>query len=327
MGRLRLFGAAIVLALGVLSFGLVPAAAGDPGKASPPGQEKTPPGQAAKAENADESKKAEQATPPGQLDKETAEPAPVLDAPTQADEGKPAPAAEAPSSHSKAEKPKQDHAHEHGEQPASKPARSQSSHGNSTVAHTHVIICHRTGSAKNPYVVINISKSAWLEGHTTHPVLNGHSDILLKEGATPGEKMPRSACGQSEQPTAPQPPPVDVNPKPKPDPKPDPKPADKPGDPSVPSTPASTPTVIPPATQGRPVSSAGAGGAAVAGEVEVLAVDELPFTGMPLWLAVFGGCLLLGTGLAMRKASWAPEGSAQGAPVSTSSKKADTISR
>ena len=75
------------------------------------------------------------------------------------------------------------------------------------------------------------------------------------------------------------------------------------------------------------MSSAGAGGAAVAGEVEALTVDELPFTGMPLWLAVFGGCLLLGTGLAIRQASWAPQGDAQGVPVSTSSKKADTISR
>jgi hypothetical protein len=324
MGRLRLFGAAIALALGVLSLGLVPAAAGDPGKASPPGQEETPPGQAAKAEKADENEEAEKATPPGQLDKETAEPAPVVDAPTQADEGRAPPAVAAPSSHSKSEKPKHEHVQEHAEQPASKPAKSEASHGNSTVAHTHVIICHRTGSAKNPYVVINISKSAWLEGHTTHPALDGRNDILLKEGATPGEKMPRSACSQREEPTAPKPPPVDVKPKPKPDP--EPKPADKPGDPSVPSTPASTPTVIPPAVPARPAGSA-SGGAAVAGEAEVLAVDELPFTGLPLWLAVFGGCVLLGTGLAIRKASWAPERDAQGAPVSTSSKKADTISR
>jgi hypothetical protein len=323
MGRLRLLGVAIVLALGVLSFGLAPAAAENPGKPTPPGQDKTPPGQAAKAEKADEQGKPEQATPPGHLDEETTEPAPAADEPEQADDGKAVADTTAPSSHSKPEK------HAAGPKPeqsqrahVDKPAKSEpATHGNSSVAHIHVILCHRTGSTKNPYVVINISKSAWLHGHTTHPALNGHDDILLKEGAAPGEKMPRSACGQQrEEPTAPKPPPSDVLPKPKDDP----KPADKStaSDPPA-SVPAAVPAAIPTT---RPAGAADpADGAAVAGEVEVLGVDELPFTGVPLWLAVFAGCLLLGTGLALRNASWAPEVDAQ--PVSTSAKKAETTRR
>jgi hypothetical protein len=74
------------------------------------------------------------------------------------------------------------------------------SQGNSEIAHQHVIICHRTGSASNPYVVINISLSAWHEGHATHPPKSGRSDILLKgpEGVSPGDKQgfTKAACEQ-----------------------------------------------------------------------------------------------------------------------------------
>jgi hypothetical protein len=325
MGRLRLLGVAIALALGVLSFGLVPAAAENPGKTTPPSQEKTPPGQATKAEAADVQGKPEKAIPPGHVHEETTEPAPAPDEPEQADDGKAVAGTDAPSSHSKPHKQAADPKPEHSEREhVHRPAKSEpATDGNSSVAHIHVIICHRTGSTKNPYVVINISKSAWLHGHATHPALNGHDDILLKEGAAPGEKMPRSACGpQRELPTAPTPPPSDVLPKPKDDP----KPADRPkaSDPPV-SVPAATPPVIPPARPAGSEDPASDDGGAVAGEVEVLGMDELPFTGMPLWLAVFAGCLLLGTGLTLRKASWAPEGGAQ--PVSTSAKKAETTLR
>jgi hypothetical protein len=325
MGRLRLLGVAIALTPGVLSFGLVPAAAENPGKPTLPGQEKTPPGQAAKAEKADEQGKPEKATPPGHIDEETTEPAPAADEPEQADAGKAVADAEAPSSHSKPQKHAADPKPEHSEREhVHKPAKNETAtHGNSSVAHLHAIICHRTGSTKNPYVVINISKSAWLHGHATHPALSGHNDILLKEGAAPGEKMPRGACGQQrEVPTAPKPPPSDVLPKPKDDP----NPADRPkaSDPPV-SVPAAAPPVIPPARPAGSADPASADGAAVAAEVEVLGVDELPFTGVPLWLAVFAGCLLLGTGLALRNASWSPEGGAQ--PVSTSTKKAETALR
>src|SRR5687768_5634668 len=65
--------------------------------------------------------------------------------------------------------------------------------GRSAEAHHHVIICHRTGSDSNPYVVINIPWTAWSEAHSpdtgSHPDLNGRHDIMLKDPASrPGSK-------------------------------------------------------------------------------------------------------------------------------------------
>jgi hypothetical protein len=77
---------------------------------------------------------------------------------------------------------------------AAKPAKSTVSRGKSGDAQHHVIICHRTGSATNPYVVINVSVRAWVHGHQTHPMRDHRADILLKDPATPGEKMPTAAC-------------------------------------------------------------------------------------------------------------------------------------
>jgi hypothetical protein len=58
-----------------------------------------------------------------------------------------------------------------------------SSRGRSAEAHHHVIVCHRTGSESNPYVVINIPLTAWQAGHSRH------GDILLKDPASrPGSK-------------------------------------------------------------------------------------------------------------------------------------------
>jgi hypothetical protein len=56
-----------------------------------------------------------------------------------------------------------------------------------------VIICHRTGSDSNPYVVINIPWTAWSEAHSpdtgSHPTLNGRDDIMLQDPASgPGAK-------------------------------------------------------------------------------------------------------------------------------------------
>ncbi|MGB2875653.1 MAG: hypothetical protein WBB76_09310, partial [Gaiellaceae bacterium] len=53
--------------------------------------------------------------------------------------------------------------------------------GHEKTAHHKVIICHRTGSATHPYVVINVSINGWLHGHQKH------GDILLKDPASPGE--------------------------------------------------------------------------------------------------------------------------------------------
>jgi hypothetical protein len=74
----------------------------------------------------------------------------------------------------------------------SEPKATQSK-GRSAEAHHHVIICHRTGSASNPYVVINIPWTAWSEAHSpdtgAHPDRDGRHDIMLKDPASrPGSK-------------------------------------------------------------------------------------------------------------------------------------------
>lgn len=85
------------------------------------------------------------------------------------------------------------------EKAPSKPAKAATpSKGQSANAQRHVIVCHRTGSLSNPYVVINIPYTAWTNGHTTHPAKNGNSDKLLKDPASrPGSKdgFDKSACG------------------------------------------------------------------------------------------------------------------------------------
>ena len=66
-----------------------------------------------------------------------------------------------------------------------------SSPGRSAEAHHHVIVCHRTGSDSNPYVVINIPLTAWRSGHSRH------GDVLLKDPASrPGAKdgLTKDAC-------------------------------------------------------------------------------------------------------------------------------------
>jgi hypothetical protein len=80
---------------------------------------------------------------------------------------------------------------------------SSSSLGRSAEAHHHVIICHRTGSNSNPYVVINIPTTAWNEAHSdttgSHPDKNGRHDVMLKDPASgPGAKdgfTKQSSCG------------------------------------------------------------------------------------------------------------------------------------
>lgn len=66
--------------------------------------------------------------------------------------------------------------------------------GGSSQAHHHVIVCHRTGSASNPYVVLNIPWTAWSGAHDpasshAHPALDGRVDGLLADPASrPGAK-------------------------------------------------------------------------------------------------------------------------------------------
>jgi hypothetical protein len=154
-----------------------------------------------------------------------------------------------------------------------------------------VIICHRTGSESNPYVVINVSIEAWLHGHSTHPALDGRSDILLKQDAEPGEKLPVSACGDpghvtttttttTTTATIPKEPTVPVV--------------------STPATPGAAPTVGPD-VPGPAEGVKGAHGASAELGKSVV-TSKLPFTGVSLWIAVLAGIALLGSGLALRRA-------------------------
>jgi len=141
-----------------------PAQAGNEPKSVPPGLAKED------GQPADPAKPATPAKPA-----KAAEPA----KPAKAEDNKPVKAAK-PAKTTKAANPAK----------AAKPASS----GKSAEAQHHVIICHRTGSTKNPYVVINVSVRAWVHGHQTHPMIDDRADIELKNPARPGEKMPTAAC-------------------------------------------------------------------------------------------------------------------------------------
>jgi hypothetical protein len=53
-----------------------------------------------------------------------------------------------------------------------------------------VIICHATGSAKNPYVAINVAyEGGWVDGHSNHG-----GDFILKDPAAPGEHASDAGC-------------------------------------------------------------------------------------------------------------------------------------
>jgi hypothetical protein len=115
-------------------------------------------------------------------------------------------------------------------------------------AHHHVIVCHRTGSGSNPYVVLNIPWTAWSEAHDpdsdhAHPPLDGRVDLLLKDPASrPGAKDGFTAA--------------------------DCKAADPVAHPSPPSPPPST------------------GGGALGEEAGSPGRGQLPFTGLPLLIAL-----------------------------------------
>jgi hypothetical protein len=153
--------------------------------------------------------------------------------------------------------------------------------GKSAEAQHHVILCHRTGSATNPYVVINVSVRAWEHGHTTHPAKDGRDDILLQDPAQPGEKMDESRC------------PAEAG-------------GVSPGESGGGETGGQT---------GGQVSGGGVAGAQVAASVRTtsgggvagaagaVANQPLPFTGMPLWIVFLTGLGLLTSGFVVRRLS------------------------
>jgi hypothetical protein len=312
MRRLLLLSAAVGALLGaVSSTGALAAGPGPVGNPpSPPGQEQVPPGQAKKADDVPAPAPAQEHVPPGHADESAApqaaeQPKPDHPKPDHANHGDTPTESSAPKPVAEEKHDKHDKrvASPPEPQSAPRPAKPAAPRGNSSVAHTHVIICHRTGSKSNPYVVINISMSAWLHGHATHPERNGHNDILLKQGAAPGEKMPQSACGGSETVT-----PIDPT-RPKPPGKPEDPRSDPPSKPaaSLPSgstsTPLPGPTGSAPGSSHDPKRSDGPRDTSVAAQVaETESASELPFTGMPLWVAILVGFWLIGTGLAIRNA-------------------------
>lgn len=159
--------------------------------------------------------------------------------------------------------------------------------GRSAEAHHHIIICHATGSATNPFVVINIPMTAWTEAHDVHQ--DGRDFILKDPASRPGSKdgFDKSDCVQPAQPAKEveqQPPPQEQA------------------------------VVVPPAAQQeqggvlgaqavvrQPPAQQGQGG--VLGEVGAVAAQELPFTGLQLWIALLAALGLVAAGLGVRRAT------------------------
>jgi hypothetical protein len=158
--------------------------------------------------------------------------------------------------------------------------------GHEKTAQHKVIICHRTGSATNPYVAINISINAWLNGHSKHPALDGRSDILLQDPASPGEKpdpaLVAAMCGGGQQAAQ-----------------------------QAAAAPAQLATAAPAKSRLAIGASAGVKGAAASqpkGAAGVLGAistpvrsGELPFTGLPLWIVALAAFVLGAFGLILRR--------------------------
>lgn len=187
-----------------------------------------------------------------------------------------------------------------------KPAGHDGDHGNqggrSAQAQDHVIICHRTGSDTNPYVVINIPKTAWEEAHSDvtgkHPPLGDplRKDILLADAdVNPGSKtvngrtftkadcVPTGGGGITGGGGG----------------------GGGGGGLTTPVTPTGEvagveAVVTKPGKRVGQVERPARGG--VLGALGAVAGEELPFTGLPLWIAALIGFGLVGAGFGARKA-------------------------
>jgi hypothetical protein len=136
---------------------------------------------------------------------------------------------------------------------------------------------------------------AWLHGHATHPELDGRNDVVLKQGAEPGEKLPVSACPRTSTVASGSSATASVT-HPRVDPssgRPDRLPSHGPRDPSRPR-PVQPVKAKPLRNANHPSASVRVAASGTRG--------ELPFTGLPLWAVALAGCWLIGSGLALRKA-------------------------
>ena len=208
--------------LGLCAVVFAGSALADPGNGNGNGNGGTPPGQEQKAAHApapaaapapapaEQAVQAQQAAAPGQAKK--AEQAAAREAKAAARAETKATAKAEASADARAERKAEVKAKSQGKSEVKGQAKASASNGRSAEAHHHVIVCHRTGSASNPYVVINIPWTAWTEAHSpatgSHPPLDGRTDILLKDPASrPGSKdgFTKEDC---EAPAAPAPAPV-----------------------------------------------------------------------------------------------------------------------
>jgi len=282
MGRLRTMlgtAAAVCAAMTLLAGAALAGNPQNPGSGGPPGQQGTPPGQAKKGTTGQGNGNAANGKAKGKAKKA---------------QGGKASKPSHPSHPSRPSHPSHPVTPSHPAGTATKvivpqkPAFAASKgRGHEKTAQHKVIICHRTGSATNPYVAINISINAWLNGHSKHPALDGRSDILLQDPASPGEKpdpaLVAELCGGGQQAAQQQ---------------------------SAPA-PAQLATAAPAKSRLAIVAAAGVKGAAASqpkGAAGVLGAistpvrsGQLPFTGLPLWIAALAAFALLAFGLVLRR--------------------------